>query len=96
MEGSRRGAAYSFLELELGTGRMHQIRRHLARLGNPVLGDDKYGDFGLNKRYRKERGLRRLLLHASRLVIPEENIDIGAPLPPHFEPYLDRAPLFFS
>ncbi len=39
----------SLLELELGTGRMHQIRRHLAMTGKPVLGDDKYGDFALNK-----------------------------------------------
>ncbi|MDR1058561.1 MAG: RluA family pseudouridine synthase [Treponema sp.] len=86
---------YSFLELELGTGRMHQIRRHLSRLGNPVLGDDKYGNFTLNKKYRRERGLKRLLLHAFRLIIPKENIDVRAPLPPHFDPYLDRAPLSF-
>ena len=35
---------FSLLELELETGRMHQIRRHLAMTGNPILGDDKYGD----------------------------------------------------
>ncbi|MDR1836885.1 MAG: RluA family pseudouridine synthase [Treponema sp.] len=75
---------YSVLELELGTGRMHQIRRHLAMNGNPVLGDDKYGDFLLNKALRKT-GLKRLLLHASRLVIKEEvNIDVTAPLPEYF------------
>jgi 23S rRNA pseudouridine955/2504/2580 synthase len=75
---------YSVLELELGTGRMHQIRRHLAMNGNPVLGDDKYGDFLLNKALRKT-GLKRLLLHASRLVIKGEiNIDITAPLPEYF------------
>jgi 23S rRNA pseudouridine955/2504/2580 synthase len=44
---------FSVLELELGTGRMHQIRRHLAINGTPVLGDDKYGDFSLNKKLRK-------------------------------------------
>jgi 23S rRNA pseudouridine955/2504/2580 synthase len=75
---------YSVLELELGTGRMHQIRRHLAMNGNPVLGDDKYGDFSLNKALRKT-GLKRLLLHASRLVIKDEvNIDVTAPLPEYF------------
>ena len=79
---------FSVLELELGTGRMHQIRRHLAMNGNPILGDDKYGDFPLNKKLRKEAGLKRLLLHASRLVIKELNIDIQAPLPEYFKHYI--------
>jgi 23S rRNA pseudouridine955/2504/2580 synthase len=75
---------YSVLELELGTGRMHQIRRHLAMIGNPVIGDDKYGDFSLNKKLRKY-GIKRLLLHASRLIINDEiNLDISAPLPEYF------------
>jgi len=74
---------YSVLELELGTGRMHQIRRHLAMNGNPILGDDKYGDFSLNKKLRKT-GFRHLFLHASRLVIKELNLDITAPLPEYF------------
>ena len=75
---------FSLVELELGTGRMHQIRRHLARAGCPVLGDDKYGDFALNRRLRKERGLKRLLLHASRLIITGE-LDVSAPVPDYFE-----------
>jgi 23S rRNA pseudouridine955/2504/2580 synthase len=76
---------YSVLELELGTGRMHQIRRHLAMNGNPVLGDDKYGDFALNKKLRKNTGLKRLLLHASRLIIKDGfKADIRAPLPEYF------------
>lgn len=79
---------FSVLELELGTGRMHQIRRHLAMNGNPVLGDDKYGDFALNKKLHKETGLRRLLLHASRLVIKSGfELDIEAPLPEYFEAF---------
>jgi 23S rRNA pseudouridine955/2504/2580 synthase len=89
---------FSLLELELGTGRMHQIRRHLAQTGSPVLGDDKYGDFALNKRLRKTMGLRRLLLHAFRLVIPpaaaglDSPLDISAPLPDYFTPFLDLFP----
>jgi 23S rRNA pseudouridine955/2504/2580 synthase len=83
---------FSRLELELGTGRTHQIRRHLASIGRPILGDDKYGDFPLNKRLRKERGLKRLLLHSARLVVPEElcgfPLDISAPPPAHFSPFL--------
>ena len=79
---------FSVLELELGTGRMHQIRRHLAMSGNPVLGDDKYGDFTLNKKLRKEKGLKRLLLHSSRLVIKNEfQLDVTAPLPEYFEAF---------
>jgi 23S rRNA pseudouridine955/2504/2580 synthase len=84
---------FSLLELELGTGRMHQIRRHLALGGNPVLGDDKYGDFALNKTLRRTMGLRRLLLHAWRLIIPpgpedSGGLDISAPLPDYFTPFL--------
>jgi 23S rRNA pseudouridine955/2504/2580 synthase len=76
---------YSVMELELGTGRMHQIRRHLAMNGNPILGDDKYGDFPLNKILRKATGLKHLLLHASRIIIKDEfNLDIQAPLPEYF------------
>jgi len=79
---------YSVLELELGTGRMHQIRRHLAMNGNPILMDDKYGDFQLNKKLTKLIGLKRLLLHASRLIIKEYNLDIQAPIPEYFNPYI--------
>ncbi|MDR0656516.1 MAG: RluA family pseudouridine synthase [Treponema sp.] len=88
------GKSCSLLELELGTGRMHQIRRHLAMTGTPVLGDDKYGNFSLNRFFRKEAGLRRLLLHASRLIIPPAQagfgLDVSAPLPPYFEDFLHR------
>jgi 23S rRNA pseudouridine955/2504/2580 synthase len=79
------------LELELGTGRMHQIRRHLAHTGHPILGDDKYGDFALNRAFRKSAGLKRLLLHASRLVIAPASfpggLDVTAPLPDYFGPF---------
>jgi len=79
--------ACSLLELKLGTGRMHQIRRHLALIGHPLLGDDKYGDFALNKNLKAQSGLKSLCLHASRLVIPPlpgllpDGLDITAPLP---------------
>jgi 23S rRNA pseudouridine955/2504/2580 synthase len=82
------GDRFCLLELELGTGRTHQIRRHLAGLGHPILGDDKYGDFALNRELRKTAGLRRLLLHASRLILPAGGnappLDISAPLPDYF------------
>jgi len=60
------GSSFSLLELRLLTGRTHQIRVHLAHAGYPVLGDDKYGDFPLNRDLAKQ-GLRRLFLHAARL-----------------------------
>ena len=56
--------AYARLEVELMTGRTHQIRAHLAHIGHPILGDDKYGDRALNR----ELGLRRQQLWATRLV----------------------------
>lgn len=84
------GEFCSLLELELGTGRTHQIRVHLAGMGNPILGDDKYGDFALNKRLRKERGLRRLLLHAYRLSSDRPKLSFVAPPPEHFLPYLEE------
>lgn len=83
--------AFSLLELELGTGRMHQIRVHLAGIGNPILGDDKYGDFALNKRLRKERGLKKLLLHAYSLKTAGKTPSAFiAPPPAHFLPYLEE------
>jgi 23S rRNA pseudouridine955/2504/2580 synthase len=51
------------------TGRLHQIRLHFAKLGYPVVMDDQHGDFGFNKRFRKEYGLKRQFLHAEKLEI---------------------------
>ncbi|OQB97100.1 MAG: tRNA pseudouridine synthase C [Spirochaetes bacterium ADurb.Bin110] len=78
----------SLLGLELSTGRMHQIRRHLAGIGLPILGDDKYGNFSLNKALRK-KGIRHLMLWAYELVLPwpslqPPNMTILATEPPHF------------
>jgi 23S rRNA pseudouridine955/2504/2580 synthase len=83
-----RGADASLLEAELLTGRTHQIRVHLAHLGHPVLGDDKYGDFELNRALRK-RGLKRMFLHASRLAFTHPasgaRIELVSPLPRDLE-----------
>lgn len=77
--------ACSLLELQLLTGRTHQIRVHLAHAGHPVLGDDKYGDFTLNHALAKE-GVSRLLLHARRLSLAHPltgaALRFDAPLPP--------------
>ena len=56
----------SFLDIKLITGRMHQIRVHLSFLGFPIVGDDKYGNFDLNKDFIK-KGMKRMCLHAIEL-----------------------------
>ncbi len=54
----------SLLEVKLLTGRMHQIRTQLAHLELPVIGDQRYGNFALNRQYKKKLGIKRLFLHA--------------------------------
>jgi 23S rRNA pseudouridine955/2504/2580 synthase len=75
----------SLLEAELKTGRTHQIRVHLAHIGFPILGDEKYGDFTLNKKLHKNQILMRMFLHASEISFshPEsgEPVHLHAPLP---------------
>ncbi len=63
----------SLLEVHLITGKTHQIRSHLAYLGHPILGDYKYGDPVVNDRYRQKYGLKSQLLHAYRLVFPQDD-----------------------
>ena len=63
----KRYRAFSLLEADLKTGRTHQIRVHLSHLGFPIVGDDKYGDFELNKRVARgvdTPRLARMFLHA--------------------------------
>ncbi len=82
---------YSLLEAELKTGRTHQIRVHLSHLGFPILGDDKYGDFSLNKALAK-RGLKRMFLHAARVSFAHPatgvRLDLQAALPEELQAFL--------
>jgi 23S rRNA pseudouridine955/2504/2580 synthase len=86
------GADCSLLEAQLLTGRMHQIRVHLAHLKHPILGDERYGDFELNRRLRKE-GLKRMFLHAARLAFAHpatgERLEIASPLPGELQAFWD-------
>jgi len=59
------GDAVSRVEVDLLTGRTHQIRAHMAYIGHPILGDDKYGDRAFNR----AQGVRRQMLWAVRLTL---------------------------
>jgi 23S rRNA pseudouridine955/2504/2580 synthase len=84
-----KGPGYSLLAVTIRTGRTHQIRVHLASEGHPIVGDDKYGDFELNKalaRAEAQPGLRRMFLHAWRLrfdhPVTGERLELTSELPP--------------
>lgn len=64
---------FTLLEVELITGKTHQIRAHLAGTGHPLIGDFKYGDAGINQKLKKKFGLQHHLLHACRVVFPGQN-----------------------
>ena len=61
----------TLLEVELFTGKTHQIRAHLASVGHPLLGDYKYGDKTWNDEYRKKYQVKAQLLHAYKVVFPQ-------------------------
>ena len=87
---------FTLLEVTIKTGRTHQIRVHLASRGHPITGDDKYGDFDLNRALHKQ-GLKRMFLHAWRLQFDHpasaERIELMAPLPPELTKFADHVPL---
>jgi 23S rRNA pseudouridine955/2504/2580 synthase len=92
----RKWPEFALLEAELKTGRTHQIRVHLASSGFPILGDEKYGDFALNKQLQKAndaRGaLRRMFLHAYQITFQHPDtgkpLTLKAPLPAECERFL--------
>ncbi|MBR5248513.1 MAG: RluA family pseudouridine synthase [Lachnospiraceae bacterium] len=61
---------YTYLEVELITGKTHQIRAHLASIGHPLLGDYKYGNTKLNESWKQRYHLSSQFLHAYRLEFP--------------------------
>lgn len=90
----QRMAGFTLLEVTIKTGRTHQIRVHLASQGHGIAGDDKYGDFELNKTLQRN-GLRRMFLHAWRLQFlhpaRDERVQLQAELPPELQHFLDHA-----
>lgn len=82
----------TMMEVDIHTGRTHQIRVQAAHVGHPVVGDDKYGDRETNRVFR-EKGLKRLFLHAVSIGFawPDsgERVDVHAPLDDDLRRVLD-------
>jgi 23S rRNA pseudouridine955/2504/2580 synthase len=91
---AQRLAGFTLLAVTIRTGRTHQIRVHLAGAGHPIAGDDKYGDFELNRRLAREGvgppgrppvRLARMFLHARQLRVTHpataQVLELQAPLP---------------
>ncbi len=94
---ARASPSCSLLEVTIKTGRTHQIRVHLAAEGMPIVGDDKYGDFELNKTLQGPSTpvpLRRMFLHAWRLQFRHpasgQSQQLQADLPSELAQYLDH------
>jgi len=86
----------TLVDVELKTGRTHQIRVHGGHIGHPLAGDEKYGDPAFNLSM-KQLGLRRMLLHAHYLEFMDtgngEKVAVSAPLDDELKAVLDRLEL---
>lgn len=76
------------MQVQLFTGKSHQIRAHLQSLGYPMAGDTKYGNPAVNRKLRERYHLNHQLLHAGRLVLPDIP-EITDPLPAEFQKVAD-------
>jgi 23S rRNA pseudouridine955/2504/2580 synthase len=102
----RRYAGFTLLEVNIKTGRTHQIRVHLANAGHPIVGDAKYGDYDLNKALARglvwpgvaQQGIAQrfegMFLHAARLRVTHpasgERLELVSPLPAQCQAFLER------
>lgn len=82
---------YTLLEVDLLTGRTHQIRVHLSSIGYPIVGDRVYGNDGVNREVLEQYGLTRQWLHAARLDFNlfDQEYHFEAPLKSDLEKFLD-------
>lgn len=84
---------FSMLEAQLVTGRTHQLRVQLSHLGFAIVGDDKYGDFAVNKSLLKH-GLKRMFLHSSetklRHPLTDDKLALKAPLPAELSKFVAK------
>lgn len=76
---------YSMVSLTPKTGRLHQLRIHMNKIANPIIGDPKYGDKNHNLMFQKQFGCSHLFLHAGSLSFfhpfTEEKIDVNSDFP---------------
>lgn len=79
------GYTLSHIHLVIATGRMHQIRIHLAKAGFPIAGDDKHGNFKINKALKKLCGIKRLQLVSSVLTVPVDGKEMTFEIGNNFE-----------
>jgi len=95
---ARRFQGYTLLDVTIKTGRTHQIRVHLTHEGHAIVGDEKYGDFDVNKAFARGQlvpplRFERMFLHARDLRFNHpgtgEVIELHAPLPPECTALLD-------
>jgi len=88
-------AGHSILRVVPEEGRTHQVRRHLAAIGHPVLGDDRYGHAPTNRYFEEKHGLDRTFLHCVRLEVEHPSggarIVVEAPLPGDLRMVLERS-----
>lgn len=77
-------ARYALMKLEPHTGRTHQLRRHMAHLRHPIVGDVRHGDGAQNRAIRQHFGVKRMMLFASRLQFVHpftgQTIDLTSPI----------------
>jgi 23S rRNA (uracil1939-C5)-methyltransferase len=87
-------AGHSLLRIAPEQGRTHQIRRHLAAIGHPVVGDDRYGHATTNRFFEEKNGLDRAFLHCVRLEFDHPDAStrhiVEAPLPGDLRAVLER------
>ncbi len=87
-------SGHSVLRVIPEQGRTHQIRRHLAAIGHPVLGDDRYGHVPTNRFFEEKNGLDRAFLHCVRIEIDHPRtgvrLVVEAPLPGDLRAVLER------
>lgn len=90
---AKRFNEFTLLNADLQTGRTHQIRIHLQHIGFPIAGDEKYGDFEVNRNLQKQ-GLKRMFLHAHHIrfvhPITQEIVDINCPLPEELAVFIQQ------
>ena len=87
-------SGHSVLRVIPEQGRTHQIRRHLAAIGHPVLGDDRYGHVPTNRFFEEKNGLDRTFLHCVRVEVDHPvtgaRLTVEAPLPGDLRAVLER------